>query len=76
MTTCEARIGYTPRPEGWGQTPIHCTQSVGLRSLRDATGQTRRYCTRDGHRYSVVRRFGEWAPEDWAPGELTEAFGR
>ena len=84
MTTCEARIGWTLRPQGWGQTPVYCGQSVGLRALRDAAGRTRRYCVRDGHRYSVVRRYGEWLPEQddpitaakaWTEAELREAWG-
>lgn len=86
--TCDARLGWAERPEGWGRTPIYCRQRVGLTSFRDVAGRTRRHCSRAGHRAAAVRRYGEWQPEqadpltqgkaleDWVESEKREAYGR
>lgn len=66
-TTCDARLGWAERPEGWGRTPIYCRQQVGLTSFRDAVGRTRRHCSRAGHRAAAVRRFGEWVEPESVP---------
>ena len=58
--TCDARVSYTARPEGWGWTPIDCGQRVGLTAFRDIAGHTRHHCSRDGHRAAAVRRYGLW----------------
>ena len=56
--TCEALVGYVPRPKGWGVVPIRCTQRVGLVSFQDRAGKVRHHCHCEGHRYDVQRRYG------------------
>lgn len=67
--SCDARTGYTARTEGWGWQPVPCTQRVGLVPFRDTAGHTRHHCSREGHRASAVRRYGEWVETDEARHE-------
>lgn len=67
-TTCDAgTVGFELSASGYGMDRIPCRQSVGLRSFIDMKGETRHYCSAEGHRHQAIRRYGEAQPPepDW-----------
>ncbi len=59
---CEALI----RQRNHVAEVVECRQTVAVAIWLDAAGVVRGACRRDGHRYSVMRRFGLWKE----PGEM------
>lgn len=57
MHQCDAVVTY--QATDWGFEPIRCGQVVGVRSYQSSLGEQIAYCSMEGHRESVERRFGK-----------------
>jgi hypothetical protein len=63
MNRCSAILSkqLVEGPWGFPETrELHCTQTVGLRTFRDAAGEDRHYCSRQGHEARVRAQALRW----------------